>query len=196
MPLNQWLQVVHMMVSSKKGVSSHQVMRTLEVQYKTAWFMTHRIRLALSEPGYPHGGKLGGESETLEADETFVGGKAKNRADGPIPPKQSVFSLVQPKGRVRSFHVPSVAAHNLAPIIAQHAHVDSRFMTDEADMYARPGTWFIDHKTVNHSAGIMAQTQNGTPSPHLRLSLPCPNARSLLRHVRPTAQARSSRRRD
>ena len=60
-------------------------MRTLEVQYKTAWFMTHRIRLAMAEPGWPHGGKLGGEGEIIEADETFIGGKAENRAYGLIP---------------------------------------------------------------------------------------------------------------
>lgn len=153
LPLNQWLQVVHMMVSSKKGVSSHQVMRTLEVQYKTAWFMTHRIRLAMAEPGWPAGGKLGGEGETLEADETFIGGKAENRAYGPIPPKQAVFALVERGGRVRSFHVPNVTANNLAPMIARHAHPDSRFMTDEANVYMQPGRWFAaGHETVNHKA--------------------------------------------
>jgi transposase-like protein len=151
-PVHQWLQVAHLMVSSKKGISSHQIMRIMGVQYKTAWFMTHRIRLAMKEAGWPHGGKLGGDGETVEADETFIGGKAANRAYGPIPPKQSVFSLVERDGRVRSFHVPDVTAANLAPIIARHAHVDSRFMTDEANMYARPGTWFVSHQTVNHSA--------------------------------------------
>lgn len=152
-PLNQWLQVVYMMVSSKKGISSHQVMRTLDCQYKTAWFMTHRIREAMKAAPWPHGGKLGGEGRTVEADETFVGGKAANRAYGPIPPKQAVFALVQRDGAVRSFHVPNVTANNLAPIIARHAHPDSRFMTDEAPMYTRPGAWFTaGHQTVNHAA--------------------------------------------
>jgi len=151
-PLTQWLQAIYLMVSSKKGISSHQIMRTFGVQYKTAWFVTHRIREAMREPGWPTGGKLGGADQTVEADETFIGGKAANRAYGPIPPKQSVFSLVERDGRVRSFHVPDVTAANLAPIIARHAHTDSRFMTDEANMYARPGTWFVDHQTVNHSA--------------------------------------------
>jgi transposase-like protein len=151
-PMHQWLQVVHMMVSSKKGVSSHQVMRTLEVQYKTAWFMTHRIRLAMSEGDWPGCGRLGGAGEILEADETFVGGKAENRAYGPIPPKQSVFALVEREGRVCSFHVPNVTATNLAPILALHAHTDSRFVSDEANVYAQPGRWFLTHQTVNHSA--------------------------------------------
>ena len=151
-PVHQWLQVAHLMCSSKKGISSHQIMRIMGVQYKTAWFMTQRIRLAMKEPGYPDGGKLGGDGETLEADETWIGGKAANRAYGPIPPKQSVFALVEREGKVRSFHVPNVAAHNLSPIIARHAHVDSRFNSDEANIYERPGRWFVDHQTVNHSA--------------------------------------------
>lgn len=152
-PLNQWLQVVYMMVSSKKGISSHQVMRMLDVQYKTAWFMTHRIREAMKAIPWPHGGKLGGEGQTIEADETFIGGKAANRAYGPIPPKAAVFALVERGGAVRSFHVANVSANNLAPVIARHAHPDSRFMTDEAPMYTRPGYWFAGgHQTVNHAA--------------------------------------------
>lgn len=151
-PLNQWLQAVYLMVSSKKGISSHQLMRILGCQYKTAWFMTHRIREAMRAPAWPLATKLGGEGAVLEADETFVGGKAENRAYGPIPPKQAVFALVERNGTIRSFHVPNVTAANLAPIIARHAHADSRFMTDEAPMYIRSGKWFAEHQTVNHAA--------------------------------------------
>lgn len=139
-PLHVWLQAVHLMVSSKKGVSSNQIHRTMGVTLKTAWFMTHRIRLAMAEPGWPLAGKSGGEGETLEADETFVGGKAENRAYGPTPPKQSVFALVERGGRVRSFHVPNVTATNLAPIIARHAHPDSQFNSDEANSISGTAT--------------------------------------------------------
>jgi transposase-like protein len=152
-PLNQWLQIVHMMVSSKKGVSSHQVMRTLDVQYKTAWFATHRIREAMRELSWPHAGRLGGTGATVEADETYVGGKAANRAYGPIPPKHAVASLVERGGRVRSFHVPNVTANNLYPLVARHTHTDSRFMTDETNVYAAIGRTFKGgYQTVNHSA--------------------------------------------
>jgi len=151
-PVHQWLQVAHLMCSSKKGISSHQLMRIMGVQYKTAWFMSHRIRLAMKEPGWPDGGKLGGEGETLEADESWIGGKAENRAYGPIPPKQTVFALVERGGAVRSFHVPNVTANNLAPIIARHAHPDSQFNSDEANVYMQPGRWFAVHQTVNHAA--------------------------------------------
>ena len=88
----------------------------------------------------------------VEADETWVGGKAANRAYGPIPPKSAVAALVERGGRVRSFHVPNVTANNLAPLIARHAHHDSRFMTDESNVYSHAGTWFASHETVNHSA--------------------------------------------
>jgi transposase-like protein len=151
-PLNEWLVATYLVVSSKKGISSHQLMRTLKCQYKTAWFMTHRLREAMKEPGWQEAGPLGGVDATIEADETWIGGKAANRAYDPIPPKQSVMSLVERGGRVRSFHVPNVTASNLYPIIARHAHRDSRFMTDEAPVYSYIGRGFTDHQTVNHSA--------------------------------------------
>jgi len=108
--LNVWLQAVHLMTSSKKGISSHQMMRLLDVTYKTAWFMSHRIREAMTEGDWRTIGKLGGEGQTVEADETWVGGKAANRAYGPIPLKQAVAALVERGGRLRMFHVPNVRA--------------------------------------------------------------------------------------
>jgi transposase-like protein len=152
-PLRVWLQVIHLICASKKGMSTQQIHRTIGGSMTTAWFLTHRVRECMKELGWPEAGKLGGEGETLEADETWIGGKAENRAYGPIPPKQSVFALVERDGRVRSFHVPNVTALNLAPMIARHAHTDSRFMTDEANVYMQPGRWFTaGHQTVNHSA--------------------------------------------
>jgi transposase-like protein len=150
-PLNEWLVATYLMVSSKKGISSHQLMRTLNCQYKTAWFMTHRLREAMKESEWREAGPLGGDGMTVEADETWVGGKAANRAYGPIPPKHAVAALVERGGRLRMFHVPNVTASNLAPLIARHAHPDSRFMTDESNVYSHAGTWFASHETVNHS---------------------------------------------
>src|SRR6185437_12382222 len=74
--LNVWLQAVHLMTSSKKGISSHQMMRLLDVTYKTAWFMTHRIREAMKAPAWNVAGPMGGAGATIEADETYMGGKA------------------------------------------------------------------------------------------------------------------------
>jgi hypothetical protein len=71
-PLHMWLQAVYLMVSSKKGISTHQMHRAMGCTLKSAWFMTMRIREAMKEVGWPDAGKLGGSSETLEADETFI----------------------------------------------------------------------------------------------------------------------------
>jgi hypothetical protein len=97
-PLYVWLQAVFLMVSSKKGVSSNQLHRTLDITLKSAWFLSHPIREAMKEPGWRNAGNLGGNGGAVEADENFIGGKAENRAYGLIPPKQSVFALVRATG--------------------------------------------------------------------------------------------------
>jgi transposase-like protein len=148
-PLRVWLQAIYMMCSSKKGISTRQLQRTFGCGLKTAWFLGHRVREAMR---VLHIEPMGGAGAVVEADETFVGGKAENRAFGPIPPKVAVVSLVRRGGGVRSFRVPNVTASNLAPIIARHAHPDSRFMTDESNVYSHAGTWYADHQTVNDSA--------------------------------------------
>lgn len=151
-PLHVWLQAVFLMVSSKKGVSSNQLHRTLGITLKSAWFLSHRIRLAFAEIYGDKPPPMGGEGATVEVDETFIGGKAENRAYGPIPQKQAVMALVERGGKVRSFHVPNVTAFNLYPIIVKHVHDDSRFMSDEAGVYTYIGRRYADHQTVNHSA--------------------------------------------
>ena len=107
MPLRLMLQAVYLMCSSKKGVSAHQLHRTLEITYKSAWFLAHRIREAMRDGKL---GPLGGANMVVEADETFVGGKAKNRAYKPEPKKHAVMALVERDGRARSFHVANVTA--------------------------------------------------------------------------------------
>jgi transposase-like protein len=146
-PLHQWLQAVYLMVSSKKGVSSNQIHRTMDVTLKTAWFMTHRIREAMKPTDT---GRLGGGGMTVEADETYMGGKSENRAYEAPKPKQIVMSLVERGGRVRSFHVPNVTANNLRPIIGRHVHADSRFQSDESHIYTHIGWNFEHHGVVNH----------------------------------------------
>jgi transposase-like protein len=148
--LRHWLQGVYLIVSSKKGFSN-QVHRAMGIMLKSAWFMSHRIREALREVHGNPPEPMGGAGDTIEADETWIGGKAENRAYAPVPAKQAVFALVQRDGAVRSFHVPRVTATNLAPIIARHTHGDSWFMTDESPVYAHPGRWLVSHNTVNHS---------------------------------------------
>ncbi len=151
-PLHIWLQAMHLLCASKKGISTNQLHRTLGVTLKSAWFLSHRIREAMKEVRDLFIAPLGGVGRTLEADETYIGGKAENRAYGPVPPKQSVMALVERNGRIRSFHVPNVTAANLYPILGRHAHRDSRFVTDEHPIYMGAGWNFASHQTVVHTA--------------------------------------------
>ena len=149
-PLHKWVLATHLLSASKKGMSSHQLHRMLGVTYKTAWFMTHRIREAMREP--VGAGPLGGANKVVEADETFVGGKAKNRmSSAPVRPKEAVMALVERDGRVRSFHVASVKASTLRPILTSQLDRKSYLMTDEGKHYTRTGREFGGHGTVNHS---------------------------------------------
>jgi transposase-like protein len=149
-PLNKWVLAYRLMASSKKGFSAHQLHRTLGVTYKTAWFMAHRIREAMRQIN-PE--PLGGEGKFVEADETFTGGKAKNRAYGAPPPKEAVMTLIERGGKARSFHVPEVTATTLKPIIVDAIAKDSHFRTDESGVYWGVGEQFASHKTVVHSIG-------------------------------------------
>src|SRR5271167_3526856 len=103
----------------------------LGVTYKSAWFMAHRIRLAQDENVST---PLGGEGKTIEADETYVGGKARNRKNK-VPKKEVVFTLVERDGRVRSFHVANVTATMLRSIIVSVADRKSHLRTDESGVY-------------------------------------------------------------
>ena len=151
-PLHIWMQALFLMVSSKKGVSTHQLHRTLGLTVKSAWFVGHRLREAMKREPDMFTPPLGGEGKTLETDETFVGPKAGNRAYKPVAEKQSVMALVERDGAVRSFHVPNVTAATLHPIIARHAHKDSRFMSDESTVSMSVGWNFKEHGSVMHSA--------------------------------------------
>jgi transposase-like protein len=156
-PLNKWLLATYLMSSSKKGISAHQLHRTLGVTYKTAWFMAHRIREAMN-PTSP--GPLGGEGKVVEVDETYVGGKehnkhkAKRAAKGDaFGGKQAVLTLVERDGRARSFHVPRVTSRTLRPIIVKTADRASHLMTDGARMYPAVGREFAKHSILDHAAG-------------------------------------------
>src|SRR5271169_5232026 len=128
-PLRIWLQAIYLMCSSKKGISTRQLQRTFQCGMKTAWFLGHRVREAMCDLGIPD--PLGGANQVVEADETFVGGKAANRK-GKIPPKAVVLALVERDGRVRSFHVPNVTAQTLRPIIVENISKVSYLMTDDS----------------------------------------------------------------
>ena len=154
---NKWLLAMHLLGASKKGMSAHQLHRMLGITYQSAWFLCHRIREAMTDASHKATGGLGGANEPVEVDETYVGGKAKNRAHGEPEPKKAVVSLVEREGRVRSFHVANVTAKTVRPIIVQNVNRASVLMTDEAPLYAGIGKEFKAHRTVNHGANEYAR---------------------------------------
>ena len=155
LPLHLWLQVIHLMCASKKGIATRQIQRMLQCSMKTAWFLTHRIREAMKDGSID---PLGGEGKAVEADETYIGGKEKNkhankklRAGRGAVGKEAVLSLVERNGRVRSMHVASVAAEKLRPVLVAQIDSKSKLYTDEAGQYRPMGRDF-EHNSVNHSA--------------------------------------------
>ena len=129
-PMTIWLQAMYLMCCVKKGISTRQLQRMIGWELKTAWFLGHRIREAMKETRDLFDVPMGGAGKVVEGDETFIGRKSTSRAFLPPSPKQSVMSLGQRGGKVRSFHVPNVTAANLQPIIVRHIHTDIRYMTD------------------------------------------------------------------
>lgn len=160
-PLCKWLLATHLMTASKKGISAHQLYRMLGFgSYRTAWFMAMRIRESMRELFPEARGPMGGAGKTVEIDETFVGGKERNKhaskrkhlGTGGVG-KEAVFSLVERGGRVRSHHVANVTAKTLRPILFAQVDRKSDLMTDEGPGVTAAGREFARHQTVNHGAG-------------------------------------------
>jgi len=151
--LHIWLQAIYLMCSSKKGISSNQLHRTLGVTLKTAWFMSHRIREAMRTGGLA---PMGGAGAIVEADETFIGKKAdtvKHPNARGYAHKQAALSLVERGGEVRSFAIDKADTANIKPIIDKNLRKESMLMTDEAALYGKIGTEFKHHFTVEHGKG-------------------------------------------
>jgi transposase-like protein len=151
-PLHKMLQAVYLLCCSKKGISSHQLHRVLGITYKAAWFLSHRIREAMTEYRGIFGGPLGGEGKIVEADETYYGRKAGSKAFKPPAEKQVVFALVERGGAARSFHVRDAKGGTLHPIMDRNVSRESDLMTDEAMVYTTVGHNFAFHGTVEHAA--------------------------------------------
>ena len=162
--LHVWLQAVHLLTSSKKGISSNQLHRMLGVTLKTAWFMSHRIREAMKPDG---GGLLGGGGGIVEVDETYYGVKDSARTPGrrvkgtkrhhiQAHQKLAIVALVERGGEVRAYHVPNVTHATLKTVLNEISR-DAHVMTDEATRYWHLGKEFAKHSTVNHSEGEYAR---------------------------------------
>ena len=150
--LHIWLQAIHLICSSKKGISSNQLHRTLKVTLKTAWFMSHRIREAMRSGSLA--APMGGEGSIVEADETFIGkkdGEVKPKSARGYAHKQAALSLVERGGDVRSFVIDKADRANIKPIIDANIAKESRLMTDQASYYIGIGKEFAGHESVDHS---------------------------------------------
>jgi transposase-like protein len=159
-PLPKWVLAVNLMTSSKKGISAHQLHRTLNLTYKTAWFMAHRLREAMSDP---HPSPLGGPGKVIEADEAYHGKKqiptpSRHRRGAPYikkgkaAAKRPIFALVERGGEARAFSMPIVTGENIRDALVRNASRQSRLHTDESNLYPKVGREFAEHETVNHGA--------------------------------------------
>lgn len=150
-PLHKWLLASHLMASSKKGVSAHQLHRMLGITYKSAWFMAHRLREAMKDE---NPGPLGGEGKAVEADETYIGKRKLNHRRYTVrgwDHKCRVMALVERGGKSRAVHVDMLDRKTVREFLVANADRASVLHTDEAGIYKRVGREFAKHERVNHS---------------------------------------------
>lgn len=153
--LHIWLQAMFLLASSKKGISSNQLARTLGVTLKSAWFLSHRIREAMRDNGGMFGGGFGG----VEADETLQGVDPRRAPDpDAVPPGPYHFNRVltlidRESGAARSFVLTEFTADEVQRILNENVAKEAYLLTDEAPQYKRPGKQQTFHGTTNHSAG-------------------------------------------
>ena len=158
--LHKWVLAFHLMCSSKKGISAHQLHRTLGITYRSAWFMAHRIRECMRQGGLA---PLGGGGKIVEADETYYGRVERPRTKrtdgrpylkgGKSANKRPILALVERGGNVRTFHVPVADGGTVNKIVRENIARESRLHTDESTLYPDIGRWFQRHDTVKHTAG-------------------------------------------
>jgi len=149
-PLTKWWLATYLMNSSKKGISAHQLHRTLKVTYKTAWFMAHRIREAMRKGGLSPMGSDGG---FVEIDETFIGRKSDVERRTGYEHKHAVLTLVDRKGEARSFHIDRADTKNVMPIVRANVAKEARAVTDEAGQYVHLHKDVAEHQVVRHAKG-------------------------------------------
>ena len=183
-PMHKWLLAAHLMASSKKGFSAHQLHRAIKVTYKTAWFMMHRLREAMTDTDNTLLGGPG-SSGIVEADEVYLG-KAKGQGKGAhYASKQKVVALVERHGRVRAFHVPTVNVHTVKSILKSQVSESARLMTDSAGLYKNIGKQFASHETVNHLRGEYARGDVTTNTVEGYFGILQRGLRGIYQHVSP-----------
>ncbi|MER9918091.1 MULTISPECIES: IS1595 family transposase [unclassified Mesorhizobium] len=171
--LSKWWLATHLLGSSKKGMSAHQLHRMLGVTYKTAWFMAHRIREAMKED-VASSGPLGGEGKTVEADETYIGKRETPRISaqrkgrpftkkgkGGGREKRIVVGLVERGGKARMFHLNDATKATVRDVLVRNVSRDTNLYTDASNLYTETGGEFATHKTTKHSDGEYVRYEEG-----------------------------------
>lgn len=147
--MRDWLCAIHLICSSKKGISSNQLSRTLGITLKSAWFMGHRIREAFRPAGKPV--PMGGEGSFVEADETYYGKKKDVSVSHSGAHKHTVVALVERGGRVRSLYMPVARKADVRDVVKHHVSPKAHLRTDESKLYFGIEQYVASHATVNHS---------------------------------------------
>ncbi len=162
--LNLWLQAIFLIASSKKGISSNQLHRTLGITLKSAWFMSHRVREAMQEGGFLFGSGGG----TVEVDETFIGNDRTKKPKGVkkgrgYDHKNKILALVdRTSGKAKAMVVDDLKAKTLIPLLKANIAPEARIMTDEAGQYHNLSNEFASHDFVRHGAGEYVSKDNGS----------------------------------
>jgi len=158
MPLNLMLQAVYLMTSSKKGISAHQLHRTLGITYKSAWFLAHRIREAMRSGDLA---PFGGNGGFVEVDETYIGRVKGAEQKRGYQHKMKVLSLLdRATGRTRMMHVDQVSIATVTPILKANIAAEARLLTDEAGCYRYMHLHFASHDTTPHNKGVYVDPAN------------------------------------
>src|SRR5271163_2056673 len=147
-PLSKWWFAIHLLASSKKGMSSNQLSRMLGVTVQTAWFMSHRIREAMRLDDLA---PMGGGGSIVEVDEAFLGRKEGFETKQGVKHKNAILTLVERGGSARSFHIEDATKEHIVPLVRANVARESHLMTDEASRYQRLGQEFAAHGVVDHS---------------------------------------------
>src|SRR3954469_20270692 len=169
-PLHKWLQAFYLLCSSKKGISSHQLHRTLGISYKAAWFMSHRIREGMRDDSLAPLGGGHGFGNAVEGDETLIGPKkgvptpkrGRPPQRGGPGHKHAVLGLVERGGKVRTVHIDTVTSEEIGGMVRENVAREAWLMTDEAKHYTEVGKEMAGHGTVNHSIGEYVSFEDAT----------------------------------
>jgi len=172
-PVSKWLLAIHMLNAGKNGVSALESSRTLGIGNRAAWFMAHRIRYAVAPQHVTHSEQEQPATRlqgVVEADETYIGVRARGKRGRGAANKTPVFTLVERNGEARSQVVTNVTGEKVRAILQRHVEADATLMTDSYQVYRQPGRAFAAHHTVDHGAGEYARSDSDPDRQHAVLT--------------------------